>query len=92
MMPLEKLDLLEKQVTQMIELVKKLQSDKRGLEEEINQLNSQLQTMSLELELSHDKINSLAQTKEENERFQTERGQVYAKLETMLRGLEEIVI
>ncbi len=91
-MPLEKLGLLEQRVTQMIELVKDLQVQKRSLEGQVAELTNQVQVMTRDLENSHQEVNSFTQLKEENQRFQEERGQVYAKLETMLSGLDGIGI
>ena len=89
-MPLEKLGVLEQRVTQMIEFVKDLQDQKRSLEEQVSELNNTVQIMTQDLEHGRQELDSLAQIQEENQRFQEERGQVYAKLETMLSGLEGI--
>ncbi len=92
MMPLEKLGLLEQRVTQMIELVKNLQARKSSLEGQVTELTNQVQVMAQDLGNSQQELNSFTQLKEENQRFQEERGQVYAKLEAMLSGLDGIGI
>ncbi len=92
MVPLEKLALLERQLTQMIELIKRLQTEKKTLREQVNNLSEQNRQLTRDLEQGHQQIDSLAQLTEENQRFQEERGQVYAKLETMLKGLEGLEI
>lgn len=89
-MPMEKLNLLEQRVTQMVELINGLQSQKKSSEEQTVKLNSQIKEMTQELDKRYQEINTLNQIKEEHQRFVEERGQVYAKLESMLKGLEGI--
>ncbi|MBI5789744.1 MAG: hypothetical protein HZA78_12915 [Candidatus Schekmanbacteria bacterium] len=87
---MEKLNLLEQRVTQMVELINGLQSQKKSSEEQTVKLNSQIKEMTQELDKRYQEINTLNQIKEEHQRFVEERGQVYAKLESMLKGLEGI--
>ncbi len=89
-MPIEKLGLLEQRVTQLVEMLKGLQAQKGTLEEQVVQLTNQIETMAQESEHYRQENSTLNQVKEENQRFQEERGQVYAKLEHMLNGLDEI--